>query len=209
MAVSLSLEDGSNELQDEGARPSRASNSPQANQSQLQPPPDMHFKLTITDPAQSFVNLNWIDENQRRDDHEGLKKKVRSHVRRGIHTKQRRLNAAARARPLHSGARRIVQKGKGTDAGNSISSEQEAISLPANTIISQPVGYSSSIAGAPKPLMTPYVLSNQDSAPTSSIMQLPGRPSLESIHFANISSQSSQQHNSAPLPRQQFNNTLF
>lgn len=62
------------------------------------------------------MTLNWIDENERRDNHEELKRKVRSHVRRGNHARQKRLNEAARRRPVIVKTRKLAKKDGDTNA---------------------------------------------------------------------------------------------
>jgi hypothetical protein len=209
MAVNLSPDDESSGLQDEDAQVAGSLDSPPTNRSQFLPPQDLYFSLTSPDPTPIFTDLNWIDENQRRDNHEGLKREVRSHIRRGIHTRQRRLNVAARPRHLNSGARRIVQKDRQKTAQISISSPQGAILPVKNSIGPQLVRYTTSNPAAPEPLTTPYGLSNQGTASASSSTLFPRFPALEPVSLAGTHSQSGQQHNFGLVPHQKFNNSEF
>lgn len=56
------------------------------------------------------VELRFIDETQRQTSSQ-IRRDIRSHVRKASHERQRRLNAAAKARPL-DGARKLLQKKK-------------------------------------------------------------------------------------------------
>ncbi|KAG4435418.1 hypothetical protein IFR05_009092 [Cadophora sp. M221] len=56
----------------------------------------------------SAFSLRFIDETQRQTSSQ-IRRDIRSHVRKGSHERQRRLNAAAKARPLE-GARKLLQK---------------------------------------------------------------------------------------------------
>ncbi|KAH7342223.1 hypothetical protein BKA65DRAFT_287820 [Rhexocercosporidium sp. MPI-PUGE-AT-0058] len=56
----------------------------------------------------SAISLRFIDETQRQTSSQ-IRRDIRSHVRKGSHEKQRRLNAAAKARPL-DGARKLLQR---------------------------------------------------------------------------------------------------
>jgi len=209
MAVSVPPDTGTNELEDEDLQRSETSGPPYTNRARFQPPPDTQHKLTISDPAQSFATLNWIDENQRRINHEGLKRQVRSHVRRGIHTKQRRLNAAARPRPLHSGPRRIVQRGKESKAELSILSDKEIAPEAVKIISQQPVGYMQSVAATPAPLIAPFRLGNHGAATFISSSQPLGSRISETFQVDDISSQRDQPHSSMHLARQQFKNSNY
>ncbi|KAL2076212.1 hypothetical protein VTL71DRAFT_1155 [Oculimacula yallundae] len=57
-----------------------------------------------------IIELRFIDETQRQNSSQ-IRKEIRSHVRKASHERQRRLNAAAKARPLE-GARVLLQKQK-------------------------------------------------------------------------------------------------
>lgn len=59
-------------------------------------------------PTQDFP-LRFIDESQRQRSSQ-IRRDIRSHVRKGSHERQRRLNAAAKSRPLGEGTRKLLQK---------------------------------------------------------------------------------------------------
>lgn len=157
--------------------------------------------------------LDWIDENQRRENPEGLKRKVRSHVRRGIHAKQRRLNAAARPRPPLWEARRIVRKSDRTGARHSIAPGKRTLAQIITTTTPLPVGQRSSVSTTREHFMTPYLsLSNQDAASNNSFISLPRIEASRSVYFplSEPSSDLSEPAlNSTSLTRQQFNNSRF
>ncbi|KAH7412614.1 hypothetical protein BKA64DRAFT_333455 [Cadophora sp. MPI-SDFR-AT-0126] len=65
-------------------------------------------KSTSPPPVPTY-SLIFIDESERRSSSQ-IRRDIRSHVRKGSHERQRRLNAAAKARPL-DGPRKLAQKG--------------------------------------------------------------------------------------------------
>jgi hypothetical protein len=172
---------------------------------------NQHDDSTIQGQAPNASPLGWIDENERRENSQKLKYKVRSHVRRGSHARQRRLNEAARPRPLMSGPRRIVQKGSGSDAGSSqqhygqYSDPRSQSAIPPHPTI--PTGFVSSMADTPESRRTPAL--NNQIAPSMSGVQPSGSvyfpfsgPSSQRESFINSPSGSSPS-------RQQFTNSEF
>jgi hypothetical protein len=208
MAGRLSPVDGSEQIYDEDTQCPQAPAPTHNSQRVSQGHSGTHIQSTISGLSQGSSNLNWIDENERRENSEKLKRKVRSHVRRGSHARQRRLNEAARPRPHMLGARRLVQKNDGAYAGISISPDQQPNTQPRNFIAPQPMGNISSISGTDEPPTTRNVLSNQIAA------SLPRTPTAGSVYFPIRDTSSWQEislnsPSASLLPRQHFNNSKF
>lgn len=88
-------------------------NDPSGAAEQRKPQIKLHNPRSIAQTS----TLKFIDESERQNSSQ-IRREIRSHVRKGSHERQRRLNAVTKARPLSMRSRKILQKRSESEESN-------------------------------------------------------------------------------------------